>query len=492
MATGTSSRPSFSRRRKWGIVFNVVLTLIAVLAVMVMINYLCGRYFNRRFHVSSKQKLELSPRTLAVLQSLTNQVQVILYYDRDNYLYSTLLDLLKEYKAHNQKMISISLVDYNRADAGKAQEVSTKYNLGSATNLVIFAAEGRTPQIIPEQVLMEKKLEQTESDEPGKVAYRRKPIAFRGEVNFTWALLAVSNPKPLKAYYVWGDNEHDVQEATAVSYTLFISLLRQNYIDVSILPLAGTNGVPPDCNLLIIAGPTTPMLQSELDQIDRYLNEGGRMLALFNFTTTNVDLGLEKVLAQWGVKVGTNVIVDPLLTSPEAPGVDLQAIFFSSHPAVNPLTGRKIQFIMPRMISRIEPPAPAADGRTAEEIIFTSAAAHQLNVTSQQTTNLPLAVAVQATAPKERGSTRILVVGDSFFLVNKRIGSAANRDFANFAINWLVERDFMLKGVGPKPVKEYRLLVTEGQMRAAQWLLLAAMPGGVLLFGGLVWLRRRK
>jgi hypothetical protein len=55
-----------------------------------------------------------------------------------------------------------------------------------------------------------------------------------------------------------------------------------------------------------------------------------------------------------------------------------------------------------------------------------------------------------------------------------------------------VERDFMLKGVGSKPVDEYRMLVTEGQMRAAQWLLLAAMPGAVLLFGGLVWLRRRK
>ena len=84
-----------------------------------------------------------------MLKSLTNQVKVTLYYDRDNSLYSPLLDLLKEYQTHNQKMISISLVDYHR-DCCKAQEVSTKYNLGSATNLVIFACEGRTPQIIPE------------------------------------------------------------------------------------------------------------------------------------------------------------------------------------------------------------------------------------------------------------------------------------------------------------------------------------------------------
>jgi hypothetical protein len=216
------------------------------------------------------------------------------------------------------------------------------------------------------------------------------------------------------------------------------------------------------------------------------------MLALFNFTTTNINIGLEKILAQWGVNVGTNVVIDPLFTSPDAPGSDVVAFFFAQHPAVNPLTGSKLRLIMPRMISRSELPSPATDGRKANEIIFTGPTAYQLNVTSQLRTNLPLAVAVEAVTPKERGSTRILVVGESFFLNNNLIGVGANREFAHFAVNWLVERDFMLKGVGSKPVDEYRMLVTEGQMRAAQWLLLAAMPGGVLLFGGLVWLRRRK
>jgi hypothetical protein len=390
-------------------------------------------------------------------------------------------------------MISIRLVDYHHEPAA-AQEVSTKYNLGSATNLVIFASEGRTPQIIPEHVLMETKIEQVppgEGDEPGKLYYRRKPIAFRGELNFTWALLAVGNPKALKAYYLLGDREHDV-DGTPGSYNTFLSVLQQNNISADALVLVGTNTVPPDCNLLIVAGPRTPMLQSELDQIDRYLNEGGRMLALFNFTTTNINIGLEKILAQWGVNVGTNVVIDPLFTSPDAPGSDVLAFFFAQHPAVNPLTGSKLRLIMPRMISRSELPSPATDGRRADEIIFTGPTAYQLNVTGQQRTNLPLAVAVEATTPKEHGSTRILVVGESFFLNNKFIDVGANREFAHFAINWLVERDFMLKGVGSKPVDEYRMLVTEGQMRAAQWLLLAAMPGAVLLFGGLVWLRRRK
>jgi LPXTG-motif cell wall-anchored protein len=34
--------------------------------------------------------------------------------------------------------------------------------------------------------------------------------------------------------------------------------------------------------------------------------------------------------------------------------------------------------------------------------------------------------------------------------------------------------------------------MTRAQLHQAQWVLLAGLPGSVLLLGGLVWLRRRK
>jgi hypothetical protein len=91
----------------------------------------------------------------------------------------------------------------------------------------------------------------------------------------------------------------------------------------------------------------------------------------------------------------------------------------------------------------------------------------------------------------ERGSTRMVVVGDSLFLGNLQIESAANRDFAGNALNWLLERTQLLTGLGPRPITEYRIVMTKAQLQQAQWLLLGALPGAVLLLGGLVWLRRR-
>ena len=86
----------------------------------------------------------------------------------------------------------------------------------------------------------------------------------------------------------------------------------------------------------------------------------------------------------------------------------------------------------------------------------------------------------------------MIVVGDSFFLGNRQIESGANRDFAGYAANWLLDRTVLLEGIGPRPVTEFRLTMTRAQLKNVRWLLLGALPGGVLAFGWLVWLMRRK
>jgi LPXTG-motif cell wall-anchored protein len=108
----------------------------------------------------------------------------------------------------------------------------------------------------------------------------------------------------------------------------------------------------------------------------------------------------------------------------------------------------------------------------------------------------PLAVSVEKGAVKnvitERGSTRIVAIGDSIMFANKFIEADANKDFLSASINWLLERPGLTQGVAPKPVGIYHIALTAGQISSASWLMLAAIPGAVLLFGGLVWLRRRK
>ena len=489
MAATVKPQRSFSPGRRWKIAFDVVVRTVLVLAVLVMVNYL-GGLFTKRFYLSSQTSIKLSSRTVDVLRSMTNHVAVTLYYDTQDDFYPTIRSLLEAYNAVNPD-ISIRTVDYYR-DVGEAEKVKAEYNLTLPTdkNLIIFDCNGRT-KALPGDALVQYGVTGVSKDKRLEVS----AINFRGEEAFTSMLLAVLNPHPFKAYFLQGEGEPSLTDSGTAGYLKFASILAQNYVQVEPLVLASDTPVPADCDLLIIAGPRTLFPNSELQKIQEYLSRGGRLFVLLNFRSIQQPTGLEDVLRQWGVNVGNDTVQDPQNTSSSAEQ-DILVHSFTSHPVVNPLTGVFLELILPRPVSRIHWQNPPADAPKVEELAFSgpdSVLTHQPGLPPRR---YSLMVAVEQNEVKgiaaAHGGARIVVVGDSYFLANSVIEAGANRDFASYAVNWLLDRPTLLKGIGPRPVVEFRLLMTQEQLRNVRWLLLAALPGGVLALGGLVWLRRRK
>ena len=483
------SQPSFSPGRRWKIGCDVVVRTALVLAVVVMLNYLGAKFYGR-FYLSSQTQVRLSPRTLSVVHSITNRVTVTVYYDKTDDWYPTIIALLKEYRSANPN-IAVKTVDYVR-DAAEAQQVKAQYKLSSAKDkdLVIFDCGGHV-KIVNGDALTQVKLEQVPSATERE--FRRKPVAFNGEMAFTALLLAVENPAPLKAYFLQGHGEPSLADAGEMDYQKFGAVLAENYIATAPLQLLGDNSIPEDCNLLVIAGPRTALAETELQKIDQYLAQGGRLFVLFNYFSIKHPTGLEPILARWGVNVIPDVVADPKNTTS---GQDVIVYNFSSHPAVNPLTQLALQLILPRPVSKVDWKNPPADAPKVDELAFSSPLSTLLGDPAAAPRAYPLIAAVeQKAAPgvaNTRGTTRIIVVGDSFFLGNRQIESGANRDFAGYAANWLLDRTVLLDGIGPRPVTEFRLTMTRVQLQQIRWLLLAALPGGILVFGWLIWLVRRK
>jgi hypothetical protein len=489
-----ASQPSFSPSRKWRIGFQVFFVTLLIFAVVVMVNYLSREYFFR-FHVSSRTKLELAPRTVGLLKSLTNRIQVIVYYDKKDPLYSTVVDLLNEYHAKNSR-ISVLAIDYKR-DVAAAEKIKAEHKLGSVTdkNLVIFECEGRE-KIIPADALADYTVEQVREDK--ETPYHRRLVAFKGEMMFTSCLLAVTNPKSLKAYFLTNHEEHRIDSTEEDGYSKFAAVLQQNYITNATLSLVGTNPIPLDCNLLVIAGPRNRIPEPELEKIDQYLTQGGRLLVLFNFNSLNNETGLEPILAKWGVTVGNNAVSDPEHSpSTTRLGEELVVSAFGKHPLVAPLLGGGLDLIQPRTISGLKARTEAADAPQVLEIAFSGQNSFLLGDPLRRPYQyLPLMAAVEKGAIKgvitERGTTRIVVGGDSFFLDNALLDSYSNRDFAGYLANWLLDRPQLLEGLSPRNVQDYKVVTTDAQMQSAQLILLGGMPGSVLVLGGLVWLRRRR
>ena len=493
MSDDQKSQPSFSRAQRWKNIFDRSLRTLLALAVVVMVNYL-GAKFSSRHYLSAQTGVQLAPRTLAVLRSLTNNVDVTLYFDRHADFYPDVAALLEEYKSANKK-ISVHLVDYVR-DASEAQKTKIKYGLNAATDkdLIIFDGGGANWRAFPASQLLEYGAVGMTADKKLDI----RPVRFNGEKVFTAMLLALENPQPLKAYFVTGHGEVPPDDSGEHGFLKFSQTLAQNAFTLASLQLAGGASVPDDCNLLVITPPRATFAENELQKIDKYLHDGGRLFVLFKASSLERATGLEPLLQRWGVSVVTDYVQDPA-EHPQGSGgaggyADVIVSQYGKHPVTASLAQMSLQVVLPR-------PVLKTSGATANTLqvdeLFSSS---EFSTLAEDRTAAPrkysLACAVEqkpvAGVMNPRGNTRLIVTGDALFLGNKIIEAGGNRDFLNAAVNWLVERPQLIEGVGPRSITEFRLLLTEHQQHQLRWLLLGALPGGVLFFGWLVWLVRRK
>ena len=489
--------PSFSPARRWKIGFDVVLRTLLVLAVIVMANYLSS-IFSRQFYLSSQTAIKLAPHTVSLLQSLTNHVDVTVYYDKGDGMYPTIMALLKEYQRLDPR-INLKVVDYldNPGEAAELQKKYEKYGLVAelATpngqrkkNLIIFDSNGNVKIAQGDALVQYAPVGMTKDN---KLDIR--PVKFFGEKMFTAMLLDVTTAKPFTAYFLQGDHEPSLSDSGEQGYMKFSEILAENYVRTIPISIAGSQNIPSDCDLLIIAGPRS-FEPSELSKIEHYLSQGGRLLALFDYFSKNQPTGLENILAaDWDVNVVDDTVHDPDYT---INGQDIDVQTFGSHPVVDSLSGSKLQMILPRPVSPIPQSNTAANAPTVTPLAWSGPNSTLLDERGAPARQYPLMVAVEQTSLKgianASASTRMVIAGDSMFFNNQVIEGGANRDFAGYAVNWLLERpDALFKGIGPSPVVEFRLSMTHLQLFKARWLLLGALPGVVLILGCLVWLVRR-
>ena len=398
------SQHSFSPRRRWKIGFDVLVRTALVLAVVVMLNYLGAQFFHR-FYLSSQTNVGLSSRTLAVLNSLTNQMTVTLYYDThdQNNFYPTLLALANEYHAAN-KNISVRTVDYV-TDPGDAEKVKEQYNLPGAPtspnappnkDLIIFAC-GDRHDVVPGEAIVQFQTVPLGANDPDfdpgqkELQFRKKPVAFNGEVMFTSKLLALAHAQPFRSYFLQGHGESSLADTGDNGFSKFGLTLAQNDILVNNLELLGDTEVPPDCNLLIIAAPTKPLAESELQKIDKYLAQGGRLLALFNYASIQQPTGLEPILQKWGVNVLPTYVKD------QQNSIGGQVVVvrrFNPKTFVNPLTQLALEMVLPRPIVKVDWENPPANPPQVDELVLSSDASTLAGDPAAAPRSYPLIAAV--------------------------------------------------------------------------------------------------
>ncbi len=486
------SENSFSPAKRFRIGLHVLVSSMALLSIVVMANYLASRHYSR-WDITREGRHHLTPLTSKILKSITNEIHVVVFFDRDKPVFQSIQNLLKEYRYQYPKMI-VEAVDYYR-DAGGAQRIRTQYQLNSEKDqdLVIFSSGSSVKKIYQREL--------ADYDYSGILEGKTnvaRPQNFKGEQAFTSAVVSVTDTRQSLALFLQGHGERDPSSEDEMGYSRFAELLQEKNIRVGTFQFGGTNSLPLDA-LLIIAGPRVALMPAEVEQIDEFLGKGGRLMALMDFQSVGKRTGLERLFSKWGLEVGDDRVRDPNYHLRQD---DLFIVNFSGHPAVRSLVKASLYMILPRSVRKISGGMPSTDGLKVEEIAFTSESGEVAVAgrpgepvsAPRRAGTTPVVMAVErggVTGVKaDRGSTRIVVAGDSVFLGNQTIEQLANREFANDAANWLLDRALLVGEIGPKALKEYRLTLTAAQLNTLRWTMMAGMPGVVVLMGLMVWVRR--
>ncbi|HVN31902.1 MAG TPA: GldG family protein [Thermoanaerobaculaceae bacterium] len=476
------------RKERIAVASSATAGVVLALVLVGMVNWLGYRHYVRGDWTSSKI-YSLSDKTKNVLKGIKDEVRVVVLMTPTTPLFTETKELLSRYEAMTPKL-KVEFIDPER-DPLRTKQLAQEFGV-SAANTVVFAAEGRKKYVTSDQ-LADYDYSGMQMGQPPKLK------GFKGEEQFTAAILGVVSPKVPKIYFVIGHGEHDPDSVGEDGMSQFREQLKRDNLEVEKTALL-SGSVPADCDLLVIAGPRAPFTDPEKSALSGYLEKGGRALVLLDpvLGAQQRPSGLEEFLKTCGVQVNDDLVIDP---SRKLPFFDVSAVYvtdFRSHPVVDGLQGLAVLLPVARSVTTV-----SASGATSTILLTTSdkgwgetnlealLKTGQAQKDAKDTPGpVPLGVAAQSEKDKDKG-WRLVVFGNSAFLTNAQIANAGNVNLGQNAVNWLAKQEQAL-GIAPRSPEQVQLFLSATQMRNVFLISLVGLPVLAIVLGVAVWWRRRR
>ncbi len=482
------------RIRRFQIGLNVIMQVILAAVVVVTLNYLAFRYY-QRWDFSLASKFTLAEQTKRVIEDIRGEMEIILFFSAGSPIYQHVDSLLKEYQYRGRGKISLELVDPFR-NLTRARELQAKYKFGATENILIVDYNGRT-KFVNESQMAEYA---PTSGLPGELP---ELIAFRGEEALTSALLEVSREQRDKVYFVSGLGGFIPGEESKIP-TLEQYIERQ-YMTPERLDIGSIDAVPEDADVVIIAGAQYDFAPREMDIIRAYWENSGRVIVLLdpeaktprlrNFlaelgVTPRDDRILRTVDMQTVVGILRDVTGRFIPGSPATVGLhNVDTVFIGGTQSL------QIRQLKDSENLEIKTLVESVDGFWGESnYAFSQGEPIIFNPAEDSLGPLTVAASIErdgiGDARVQVNSSRMVIVGNSLFITDETL-STQNLDFVLNSINWMVNREDLI-GISPKTVEQFNLNLSEDQISRLWLMAMGGMPALAAIAGGLVWLRRRK
>ena len=225
---------------------NAAIYSLAFIGVLVAVNYLSVRY-HRQFDLTAQNAFSLSPQSIKVIQGLNKPVKLYGFVEAGR---SPVAQTLYQEFAYQSPLITYQMVDPTRHP-----ELAERYKVSVMnTTHIQYGGEGGSGTNVSDTT----------------------------EQAITNGILKVTKTSRKTVCFLTGEGEDDPDDASAATgMGQFKEALQGESYKIDKVNLVTEAKVPEDCGVMVVAGPTRPLVPHVIDALNDYLKGGGRALMMF-------------------------------------------------------------------------------------------------------------------------------------------------------------------------------------------------------------------
>src|SRR6516225_10586645 len=231
------------KRRNALLTTNALVSAALVAALLIALNYL-GTVHHARWDLTATREHSLSPQTINVLRSLPGPIQAVAFPNSDTA--SSYRQMLATYQYYSKNF------QYRIVDPDRNPTEAQRYKVASYGQIVLNR---------------------------GKASYT---VDSDTEEQITNGLLHLLETTKKVVYAVQGEGEVPLDDFTRNGMGNAKQALTSKGFDVKSLFLVQTGRVPDDASAVIVAAPTQDVVVQARDALQRYYQNGGKLLVLID------------------------------------------------------------------------------------------------------------------------------------------------------------------------------------------------------------------
>ncbi len=453
-------------------------TTIVVLAILVVIN-MCVSALPLKwtsFDLTSNDLYSISDQTEQILESLDEPVKVY-WIVQDGSEDDAVEKLLANYADLSKDFT------YEKIDPVANPSFTSQYTTDSIYNnsLVVVNSDETKSRFVSYYDIYSYSYDDNYNE----------VVEYSGESALTSAVNYVTTDTQTKAYYLTGHGEDSIP-------TNLQSSMENDNLTTEELNLVSEEGVPDDCEALIIYSPARDISSKELTKIEDYMENGGNILLITDCDAEGLE-NVEELMDEYGIEPVDGMVVedDSNYFMSNYPNYLLPSI--GSHDITDPISEGNYYVLLPvAQGAELE----EKDDVTTTALLSTTSEAYSkidgIKATKAEKEDGDIEAdddgfALAVAAENSTNGSKLVWVGSSN-IANSSVDEAvsgANTDMLLNSMGWMCEIEDSIS-IRAKTVDNEYLSLTAAQTNRWTVIMVILIPLAFVASGIYVWLRRRK